>query len=150
MSEMSDKSTLPTPRLEYGDRIDLLESSYGVLTQGEIAVKAGVKRRTIERDVRKWKTSGRYDEWLDERWHGLLEDPEIQKKLKFIALTRIKIRRMVEKLETRITGTQEITIKKSGMSLEEMISLVPSEQRSTVLNALRAAWDSTHPLRPET
>lgn len=71
-------------------------------------------------------------------------------KLEDRDLVRLALGFMPQKVEARVTGSQEITVKKSGMSLEEMISLVPPEQRSTVLNALRAAWDSTHPVRLET
>jgi DNA-binding transcriptional regulator LsrR (DeoR family) len=112
---------MPRPPLKRQDRQDFLEGSYGALTQGEIAVKAGVTRRTIERDVHRWKASGRYDEWLDERWHGLLEDPEIQKKLKFIALTRIKLRRMVEKVETK----GEVTIRMVGLGDKHPTAVKP-------------------------
>ena len=141
---MSDKSILPSPKLGFLARRDLIETNYGALTEAEIAVKAGVSRKTIERDVSKWKASGRYDEWLDERWHGLLEDPEIKKSQIFGVLTRIKLRRMVEKVESHITGSQEVTVKKSDMSFEELITRVPPEQRSAVLDAIRAAWRAEH------
>ncbi len=103
---MSDK-----PPLSPLDRRDLLEQFYGAKTQTELAVKAGVSRKTIERDVAKWKRSGRYDEWLDERWHSLLDDEDVPKTLKFISLTRIKLRRMIEKHEVK----GDVTIRMFGL-----------------------------------
>lgn len=89
-------------RLGRVQRKTYLEQYYGLKTNREIALDCGVHESTIDRDIADWKASGEYDEYLDHRWHQYLEDPEIDKRTKFQALTRLKIRRQVEKPEETV------------------------------------------------
>lgn len=87
------------PRLGHRQRKDKLEDNYGTHTHREIAIMCGVHESTIERDVSKWKASGEYDRWLDWKWHYYLEIDTVDDRTKFLALTRLKERRITQKIK---------------------------------------------------
>jgi len=84
-----------------------LEDNYGVRTNQEIALMCGVHLRTIYRDIAKWKNSGEYDEFLDQKWHALLEGDTVDDRTKFLALTRLKEKR----IRRQVTQEVEVNIK---------------------------------------
>ena len=83
-------------RLGHIQRKDYLEEYYGVHLNKEIALACGVHLSTINKDIAEWKASGEYDEWLDHRWHYYLESDTVDDRTKFLALTRLKEKRIAK------------------------------------------------------
>ena len=105
------------PRLGHQQRKHQLEDYYAVLTNKAIALRCGVHESTIDRDIAKWKASGDYDEWLDRRWHQYLESDTVDDRTKFLALTRLKEKRLIRRSETR--QSMEVNVRHDITSLLE-------------------------------
>jgi len=106
------------PLLGHVQRKYKLEEYYGTHKNREIAIMCGVHLRTIHRDIAKWKASGEYDEWLDRRWHYYLESDTVDDRTKFLALTRLKEKRMIRRVEA---------LQKIDMSVKHDISSLLDE-----------------------
>ena len=116
------------PALGHLQRKYKLEDYYGVHKNREIAIMCGVHLRTLQRDIAKWKASGDYDEWLDQKWHFYLESDTVDDRTKFLALTRLKERR----IRRQITQEIEVNIKHDITSLlSEYAELFEPEELAT-------------------
>lgn len=98
-------------RLGHIQRKEHLEEYYGLNKNKEIAIACGVHLSTINKDIAEWKASGEYDEWLDRRWHYYLESDTVDDRTKFLALTRLKERRLARLSLTRTEHTGVIMLR---------------------------------------
>ena len=95
---------LSIPRLGHIQRKEYLEDHYGTQTNLQLSLSCGVHISTIKRDISEWKLSGEYDEWLDQKWHELLEHKDVPLIEKFRALTRLKEKRRAKPRESYMPG----------------------------------------------
>jgi hypothetical protein len=79
--------------------------------KGRIAQLCNVRRETISRDIRHWKQSGGFEEWLQEEFfklHSMVKQGEPTKAYQIIA--RLLERTLTRKVESHIRGGQELKI----------------------------------------
>ena len=74
-------------------------------TQEEVADKCGVCRETIARDIRKWKLTGGWDDWIRAEFFDM---HELAKAEDFIGsykeIAKLAARTMTQRAETTIQG----------------------------------------------
>jgi len=110
MSQNNNPKQIPAARLEIIKR-GLLEG----LTQEEIAEEAGVCRKTINRDIRRWELTGGFEDWLRREFKDLsAELIESDKPLVYREISKLAARTMVQKSEAKVEGFGQLVIWRPG------------------------------------
>lgn len=101
--------------LSYHTRRRLPKIIQGLLkgkTHEQIAADCGVKRRTVDRDLRAWRESGGFEKWLHAefmRLHGEVRDEKTERAYQTIA--RLLERTMRQRIEAEVKGQATIIVK---------------------------------------
>lgn len=101
-----------SPVLSQKQRKGKIRDTIATHTYDEIAQLCGVTKRTIRRDIAKWKDEGGYDAFLMEEFfklYGLVKVKDV--KHAFDRICDLIRRRWAEAVVTRIEGPIEITWK---------------------------------------
>ena len=110
MSRMSQKKGV---RLKPKQRQGIIEEGLRLgLTQQQIADRCGVSRQTITRQIRRWRESGGFEEWLFDTWmrlFGRIEEEDV--KLAFNNVTRLLEKFMRRRIDLDVNAPRPIILK---------------------------------------
>ena len=80
-------------------------------SKGQIAEICGVRQETISRDMRKWKQTGGFEEWLNEEFFKLHSSvKQAEPTNAYQTISRLLEKTLTKKVEEHITGGQELKI----------------------------------------
>ncbi len=100
-------------RLPIDQRLQLVQDYW---TQGytldEIAVKCKCSVRTVKRDLKKWRASGGFDDWVEHELLRLHSKGEVDDRVKYQNLTQLKKQTMTQRVEqkTEVSGGLDLKI----------------------------------------
>jgi DNA-binding XRE family transcriptional regulator len=97
-------------------RLQTIEKNILFMTQEEIAKECGVDRRTIERDIEKWRTKGGFKRFLVKEFFELYSKEKLVNPS--LALNRIMTLLLKEETKQDETDGKTISIK---TSMEQII-----------------------------
>jgi hypothetical protein len=110
-------------------------------THDEIASACGVSRSTIDRDLAEWRYSEDYLTWLSELVITLTAKvANLDPGKALDNVMKIVVKDMVLKIDQRLELEAKTNTRTE--SLNELLQYVPPEQRTQVVNGLRAIWRS--------
>ena len=117
---MTMSQNVSIKRYNQSRRLEILKEELPKGTsQAAIAEVCGVTRRTIARDIQKWKADGGFEDWLDEEFfqlHSQVRDEDAETAYKVIA--RLKEKTMVRRIETE----QRVEIRRKPVDMREALS----------------------------
>jgi hypothetical protein len=102
--------TQDVPKLRFKERITYIEKNLIFKTQEEMATELNVARKTIQRDLTKWKASGGFDRFLQREFfelYGIEKRKDTSRALDRIIT--LMIRRNPE-IETKLEQPNKLVI----------------------------------------
>ena len=110
-------SKMSNPRLSPKKRLEILKRELPMGTpKGKIAELCSVRPETISRDMRAWRASGAFEDWLMEeffRLHNEVKEGEPSQAYRIIA--RLLERTLTQKVEAKHTSAGIIVKIDAGM-----------------------------------
>jgi len=100
------------PRLPPTKRLEIIKRELPKGTsQDRIAEFCGVTTRTIRRDIRRWRETGGFEEWLQEeffRLHNSVRDEE--EVIAYKTIARLLERTLTQKVKAEVAGPPTIIV----------------------------------------
>jgi len=100
------QSEEPRSKLPPEARIEIIKR--GLLegwAQDEVAEKCGVCRETINRDIRKWKLTGGWDDWIRVEFSEMHEQAKQEDFMgSYKEIAKLAARTMTQRTEARVEG----------------------------------------------
>lgn len=111
MSELSENEA--GPGLPREKRLEIIRDAMRKgKTQAEMARLCKVTERTIIRDLRAWRESGGFEEWLEAEFMELHQQVKVMDpKVAYREISTLKGKTIKQKLEAEVSGEQKFIIK---------------------------------------
>ena len=100
-------------RLSQSKRMEIIKQELPKgTTQEEIARLCGVTRRTVARDIQKWKADGGFEKWLQVEFfklHNEIKEGEPSQAYRVVA--RLLERTLTRKVEANLKGSTNLVVR---------------------------------------